>query len=170
MARLDYQNILDKVMLGDDGHIYWKPRRVKVRHSGTGYSVIHSGDTNYAYHRVLYILHTGEDPHVVDHINGDPRDNRIENLRAANPSQNQHNRRMDSTNKSGVKGVNWDRAKRKWRAQVGAYGVKHYLGMYDDKDEATRVVVEARNRLHGEFANHGCFPRKQSFNELEVIQ
>lgn len=48
----------------------------------------------YAYSRIAWAIHHGEDPGelVIDHINGDPRDNRIANLRACTQRQNMHNR------------------------------------------------------------------------------
>ena len=78
----------------------------------------------------------------IDHINGDPLDNRIENLRVVPPSENAMNRGPTINNTSGYKGVFWDESRQKWLAQAqykceqtGKRKNKH-LGRYDDKEEA----------------------------------
>lgn len=51
----------------------------------------------YLLHRLIYKYHTGLDPENIDHINGDKRDNRIENLRPCTYSENKMNsRRSDA--------------------------------------------------------------------------
>jgi hypothetical protein len=58
---------------------------------------------NYKVHRIIFLYHKGYMPKIIDHINGDRYDNRIENLREANTYQNRQNSRIYSTNRSGVK-------------------------------------------------------------------
>lgn len=59
------------------------------------------------------------------HVDGNPDNNRIENLREANPSQNRMNIKPERLLTSGVKGVSWSATKQKWWVQVWAYGVMH---------------------------------------------
>lgn len=82
----------------------------------------------------------------VDHFNSDGLDNRrVTNLRLANKSQNGQNRKGAASNsKSGVLGVCWHKAGRKWLAQVGLKGKRNYLGLYDDIAEAKQVVDSFR--------------------------
>jgi len=74
---------------------------------------------NLSPHRVAWAMHYGEWPEdglQIDHINGDPWDNRIENLRIATPSQNQANRKKGMGCTSEYKGVSYYRGK--WTAQI----------------------------------------------------
>lgn len=54
----------------------------------SGYEALAFEGRNYFTHRVIWALCTGEQPRVVDHINGDKQDNRIENLRSVTHRQN----------------------------------------------------------------------------------
>ncbi len=79
------------------------------------------------------------DGRQVDHINGDPADNRRENLRAVTTSENQQNRRKQVNNTSGYPGVRWHKSTGKWVAQVRAMGKQKHLGSFDCKREAYKV-------------------------------
>ncbi len=90
----------------------------------------------------------------VDHINGNTLDNRRENLRNCTPSQNYCNKtKMYTNNKSGFRGIHWNKKDRQWKVTVTVDGVVHYLGLYEDKMEAVQVRDEAAKRLHGVFAS-----------------
>jgi hypothetical protein len=69
---------------------------------------------------------------VVDHINRNPLDNRITNLRIVNRTFNNINSGKRSTNSSGYKGVIYSKADRKWRAVCQ----KNHLGSFDSPEEA----------------------------------
>ncbi|WP_218936499.1 HNH endonuclease [Bacillus sp. AFS073361] len=93
---------------------------------------------NVKLHRL--IIECPEDKQV-DHINGNPLDNRKVNLRAVTPSENQLNRqKAQSNSKSGVRGVSWDKERNKWRAIIRVEGKQRYLGHYLALDEAERAV------------------------------
>src|SRR3546814_8274071 len=64
----------------------------------------------------------------VDHRNGARDDNRWCNLRKATKAQNQANARRRRDNTSGVKGVTWNKARKKWVAQIQAGGKRMSLG------------------------------------------
>lgn len=91
----------------------------------------------------------------VDHINGTKDDNTRSNLRLATSSQNHQNTGLRAANKSGYKGVCWDKKHQKYRAYIQLNRKQYHLGLFDDPDEANRVVRENRERMHGEFVNHG---------------
>jgi hypothetical protein len=101
----------------------------------------------------------------VDHINGDTLDNRRVNLRLATHGQNQHNRGKYRNNKSGYKGVSWDKAAGKWRAQIKFNNKKYNLGRYHDPIEAALAYDAAAIRLHGAFARLN-FPATTNNNQL----
>ena len=109
----------------------------------------------YRNHRIIFLMHNGYLPACLDHIDTNKSNNLIENLRPATPSQNQHNRRLQSNNTSGVKGVIWNVKKKKWQAQVKTKGHQQHLGYFENILEAETVVREAREQLHGAFVNHG---------------
>ena len=109
---------------------------------------------NIRVHRIIYFMFYGYLPRVVDHINGNTLDNRIENLRAATHSQNSWNAKISKRNKSGVKGVSWHKTASKWVAHIGIKRKLVYLGLHESLQQAEQAVKQARLNLHGEFARH----------------
>lgn len=103
-------------------------------------------------HRVIWLIVHGRWPLAeIDHVNGDPSNNRLSELREATPAQNKANRRMPRNNKSGFKGVAWDKRKGRWIARVMANKQAHFLGLFDCPEQAHLAYVAASTRLHGEF-------------------
>lgn len=93
---------------------------------------------------------------VVDHINGIKTDNRRCNLRICNESQNAMNRGMERGNKSGYKGVSWDKVNKKWLVVIGYGGGKQkHIGRFLTKEQAYEAYCNAAKELHGEFVNLG---------------
>lgn len=91
-------------------------------------------------HRELLGLEHG-DPRQADHVNHDPLDNRRSNLRVATVAENGQNRR-GGYGRSRHRGVSF--LKGRWVAAVVLDGKAHYLGLYDDEDEAGRVAARFR--------------------------
>lgn len=106
-------------------------------------------------HRMVFLMHHGYLPEMVDHINRDRSDNRIENLRAATHAQNAYNSiaRVDSTSK--IKNVNYNSRLKKWQVRVQANKQRFHAGCFDTLEKAEKMAIELRNKLHGEFARHG---------------
>lgn len=88
----------------------------------------------------------------VDHINSNGLDNRRENLRLANHSQNMQNRRKNKNNTSGYKGVTWYKRLNKWLAQISVNNTHIYLGLFDDPESAYVAYCEAAKRYFDRFA------------------
>lgn len=107
----------------------------------------------YRVHRLIWMYVTGEDPgdDVIDHINGDPYDNRWCNLRRCSVAQNHMNRKLNANSTSGFKGVTWAADTQKWQSQIGYMGVIYYLGQYDTPDEAHDVYLEEAEKCFGEY-------------------
>ena len=102
-------------------------------------------------HRLVYLWHFGYVPKEIDHINGDKRDNRIENLREANRSQNMRNVKLKRNNTSGAKGVCWSKEKNKWVVRVSVNKKTIHCGYYEDFELAALVSAEAIDKYHGYF-------------------
>jgi len=124
---------------------------------------------NFSVHRLVFFLHNNDidiEGMEIDHIDNNRSNNRKENLRDGTKEQNQHNRKISNNNKSGAKGlfddVNWHR----FHAQVKCNGKLHqkYFPYGENPTEehkakiraiAVKWLRETRERLHGDFTNHG---------------
>lgn len=103
--------------------------------------------------RVIWAIVNGESVFgEIDHINGDPSDNRLCNLREATKSQNQHNKAKYSNNSSGFKGVSAHKDSGRWQARIAAHGRRHWLGKFRTPEAAHAAYCAAAERLHGTFA------------------
>ena len=60
-----------------------------------GYFHVRVDGKRQMWHRIIFVMHFGWAPETVDHIDGNPSNNKIENLRAATRAQNQHNRKQN---------------------------------------------------------------------------
>ena len=91
---------------------------------------------------------------LIDHINCNGLDNRKENLRLCNHSQNKCNRERNFQNKSGYKGVyRSDTKEVKWNARISFGNIKSkHIGIFKTKKEAALAYNEAAKRYHGEYA------------------
>lgn len=126
--------------------------------SANGYarrSFMCDGKLRHTYiHRQLLGL-SYRDKMVIDHIDGDKLNNQRSNIRVCTVSSNMFNRGKLSNNKSGYKGVSWNKKSSAWQAQI-RFNKKHkFLGLFSDPAEAHEVYCLAADLLHGEFANHG---------------
>lgn len=143
------------------GIFTWKIRKGRMR-AGTragyiksnGYEAIMLDWKMYFSHRLAWLFVHGSMPDYIDHINTIPLDNRIENLRPCSPLENCSNQKIRPNNTSGVKGVSWSKAAKKWVGEVGKKGHKSYIGLFNSIEEAEQAVRIHRIKIHGEFARH----------------
>lgn len=126
-----------------------------VVHSG-GYLCGHLAGEQLLAHRAVWAYHHGSWPQgEIDHIDHDRQNNRIDNLRQADRVKNSRNcsRRLDNT--SGTTGVSWDRARKKWVAQIALPGgVNKRLGRHERIEDAIRAR-KAAETAYGFHPNHG---------------
>jgi hypothetical protein len=101
-------------------------------------------------HQVLMPVAAG---YCVDHVDSDGLNNCRANLRAVTPSQNMQNKRVAVTSSSGVKGVFWHSANKRWHAQIAKGGVQRFLGYFDTIDDAAAAYAKASAATHGEFGS-----------------
>lgn len=109
----------------------------------------------YPAHRIAWLIVYGEHPRgEIDHINGDPSDNRICNLRDVLHSENLKNQRFRSTNTSGVMGVSWNKRELKWRAYIHGDNREKHIGYFINLEDAIAARRDAEIR-YGYHQNHG---------------
>lgn len=140
----------------DTGQFHWLGgggRR--VRHGARagftntlGYRIIVVKRVRRAAHRLAWLYVYGTLPKgVIDHINGDPSDNRISNLRDVPQKENVWNiKGPKKNNKSGFLGVS--KKDKRWRATIMANGKLHYLGKFDSPELAHAAYLSAKASLH----------------------
>lgn len=160
-ARLTQSRLRELLSYDPETGIFtWRVSRGKAIAGGAagvldtnGYIRITVDGVLHSAHRLAWLHVTGNWPDTqIDHRNLDRSDNRIDNLRHAQPSQNCHNQGIRITNRSSVKGVYFHRASGKWEARCAVRGRNHYLGRYTDIELAEFIVQEFRLTHYGEFA------------------
>ena len=144
-----------------DGTLFWKVNRGKAKAGdkagcigNRGYVLIVINGKQRMAHRLVWIMHGNDPVLMLDHIDGNQLNNRIENLRPITVSQNQRNTKLRKDSTSGIKGVSWISTRNRWSGQVWHKGKLHRAGDFKDKDECAAAVRVLRESLHGEFARH----------------
>jgi hypothetical protein len=164
------------------GHFYWKFRDKKWFDNPTGPGSA-SWNSRYAYaraftsndkdgyklgtiftkgyraHNIAWLYVYGSWPNgIIDHINGKPWDNRIENLRDVTKIENDQNKSLARNNKSGIIGVDfWPSASppKQWVARISTGdGKRKFLGYFLTKEEAAESRAKAEIE-YGYHENHG---------------
>lgn len=155
------QELLSRLRI-EDGVAYWRERANSQVSAGgragwvdrRGYTYIGQRGRSFLLHRLVFLDRHGYLPEMVDHIDGNPANNRAENLRAATPSQNLRNAKRPKDNTSGVKNVHWDRRRQRWWVRLRIDGRGVFFGYYDTLEEAAVAAEQARRDSYGEFARH----------------
>lgn len=118
-----------------------------------GYVVVGIAKKYYLAHRLIWKLVTGNDPaDIIDHEDTNRTNNRWLNLREASNGPNIQNSRIRKDNKSGIKGVHWDKHHNAWKATLGLNGEQIALGHFKDINEAGEARRIASEKMHGQFA------------------
>ena len=112
-----------------------------------GYRAVNINYKIYLYHRVVYFIHHQEwDIHnsstdnSIDHIDRNPLNNNIENLRVVTNQQNSWN--------ADRKGYYLDKATGKYLARIGVDGKQKYLGMFVSEEDARDAYLNAKAEYH----------------------
>jgi hypothetical protein len=105
---------------------------------------------NYLSHRLAWLYQFGHWPTAeIDHINGDPSDNRICNLRDVDRVTNAQNQRSPkAVNKSGFLGVHRKTITGSWVASIGHKKKIIYLGAFNTASEAHAAYLETKRLIH----------------------
>ena len=119
----------------------------------TGYLFIRINKKQYLAHRLAWLYVNGNWPKdMIDHIDGIRNNNKISNLRQASRTENQQNSKLSKRNTSGIKGISWHKASKKWQVAFKINGKSKTFGYFNDLELAELVVNEARLKYHGNFA------------------
>jgi len=99
----------------------------------------------------LFIPNPDNKP-IIDHIDNNPLNNNVSNLRWASVSQNNCNR--GCKNKLGMKGVSFDKKRNLYQVQVKFEGQRYWLGRFKTAEEAFEAYKEKAKELHLEFVKY----------------
>ena len=159
--------ILTKELLNEyfeykDGELYWKKtfsKKVKIGSkvggiNSEGYVLIGFNGKRYLAHRLIFLMHYGYLPKVIDHSDNNKLNNNIKNLRVATKAENGHNSKISKANTSKAKGVSWDKQRKKWVVHISLNCKNKFIGRYEDLELAELVAIEARDKYYGKFAKH----------------
>ena len=145
-----------------EGFLYWRAKPSRGVNAGDKVGTICSSGHQrlmyrrkiYRVHAIIWLMHYGQIPKEIDHKDTNKLNNCVENLRlACNKNQQNVGVRVDNT--SGAKNVYWHKPTNRWSVIVSADKIRHNFGYFKDFELADLVATEARNKYHGEFANHG---------------
>lgn len=113
-----------------------------------GYIRISLNHIDYLAHRLAWIAVNGEihEDLVIDHINGDRSDNRIDNLRMVTGHQNANNRHSPLCTDRGLIGASFHKPSGKWVARIKINNRDKYLGIFDTSQEAHEMYMFAKQQ------------------------
>ncbi|MCE8421382.1 HNH endonuclease, partial [Rhodovulum sulfidophilum] len=116
-------------------------RYLRVRIDGRG---------RFLAHRIIFKMHFGSEPELIDHIDGNTQNNRIDNLRSVGAYDNSRNSCIPKSNLTGARGVRWDKERGRWRAFITVDRKFRHIGNFDDFDAA----LSARRAAEVEYGFH----------------
>jgi hypothetical protein len=141
--------VLIRISTGVAAGVYWK----RSKHNSYG-RVDLPGRKRASIHRIVFALVYGRWPEKqLDHIDGNPRNNRVENLREVESYENQRNMKRYTTNTSGYTGVRRT-ASGKWQALITNKGKRIVLGSFQNVEDAAAAYRAKADEL-GYHRNHG---------------
>jgi len=157
---LPHRSVLDETFSynAESGELTWKRRMgqrgIPGRPAGTTIkrcAYVKVFGESYAVHRIIWKLAHGFDPPgFVDHVNGNPLDNRLLNLRLATPQENAQNKKPYPGVE--IPGVHQIKKTGRWRAKIQEDGRQRHIGVYETKEDAAAARKQAEERVFGEFA------------------
>ena len=149
----------DNYSISNLGNVKNKSGKImRTRINTHGYVIINLQKNKVKYtetlHRLvaLTFIPNPDNKKCVDHIDNNRQNNNLENLRWATYQENNQNQSLKK-NKSGVKGVYWNKMMNKWQAQITCHGKNKCIGIFDTLEEAKQARMKEANKLFGEFTN-----------------
>lgn len=102
----------------------------------------------YKHQNIHRLLLNPKDGVLVDHIDGNARNNRQSNLRMATATQNNINKRMVKQ----IQGIHYDKKRNIWRVRFKINGKETHIGWFKNYESAKISAIESKNKYHGEFS------------------
>jgi hypothetical protein len=121
------------------------------------------GELHYAHQLAFLYVHGYFPENQIDHIDRDPSNNKINNLREVSRQCNLRNTGNPANNTYGIKGVVWDKNANKWMAQICTNGKRKYLGIYKNFDDAVMARYQAEKELNWK----GCDSSSPAYQYLK---
>lgn len=119
-----------------------------------GYLICNVDGISYYVHRLVWMHYYGDQPpDLIDHIDNDGMNNRIENLRAATMAQNRRNSRGHRGSRAGMKGAHY--YEHRFYSKIEVNGKVIRLGSFKTAEEAAAAYRQAATKYHGAFARTG---------------
>jgi hypothetical protein len=141
-----YRKIFNKKYVGSEAG-------VTKDHGKSGYRhIINIDYISYKRYRIIFVMFNGNFSEEIDHINGDPLDDRIENLRESTRGQNSMNSSLQERRIGEFKGVSLIKKNNKYKARLKLYGKEIHIGCFHSKEDAHKAYCEAARKYFGEFA------------------
>jgi hypothetical protein len=128
-----------------------------IHHSGYKYVILHKNNQRkyFAISRLVatHFLPNLENKQQVDHIDRDPLNNHISNLRWATSGENSRNKSSYKNSSSKYKGVSFSKTKKKWISMLSINNKDNFLGYFYCEKEAALAYNKKAKEMFGEFAN-----------------
>lgn len=123
--------------------MYWRTVRISKSHRSDGYAETTFKGRKILVHRLVFALSCGEfdQSQLIDHIDGEPLNNNINNLRIVTQRQNQQNRKIHREGR--LLGCSFHKRSKKWEARIHVNGKNIFLGYWDSQDEASDAYIAA---------------------------
>lgn len=118
-----------------------------------GYFVANINSRKIFLHRFILNVNTYE--LKIDHINHKVSDNRRSNLRICEHKQNLCNSTLNKNNKSGYKGIFFNKKYNKWEVSGTYNHKKYYLGRFEDINEAIKIRIKWEEEYQKEYKYKG---------------
>lgn len=120
--------------------------------SGLYYKFINIEGIVHRAHHLVWLFEHGSIPAMIDHLDGNGLNNKIDNLRELSMSDNIRKARIQVNNTSGYKGVSFRKDTGKWTARTKIDGKYVSLGSFCTKEEAFEIysqkVLEIAGEIH----------------------
>ena len=140
-----------------NGKLFWQKRKLQMQAKvgdecgclkRDGYKYFKFNGVAYLQHRIIWHIEKGASSEkVLDHINGNRSDNRIENLREASARENCQNQKRHRAGR--LVGAIFKKQINKFIGQIRIDGICKHLGTFETEQDAHFAYVRKLNEIDG---------------------